>query len=136
LWILDLTYFFIAYIHIKYFLTFSCEIVIFIAYILMKCFLTFSCGIAIYIASIHMDWFFFFFNGITIYIDYINMKCFLTFPSGIIIYSLHPHKMFLNFSMWDIKNLKYFFKIFLKLTRVNLYDLEPDSLAGSTPGRV
>ena len=80
----------------------------FITYIPMKCFLTFSCGITIFIIYILIEYFLTFSYGITIYTTYTHMKCFLTFSYEISIYSLKPHEMFLNFSMWNIKISKYF----------------------------
>jgi len=128
----------IAYIPIKYFLSFPCEIAIFITFIYMECFSTFSFGITIYIAFIPMEclaifiayililYFLTFPYGITIYIAfilmeclaifiaYIPMQCFLTFFIwNNYIYSLHPHAMFLNFFMRDIKTSNiYIFNFF------------------------
>jgi len=53
LWILNLKYYFIVYIHMNCFLTFQYWIVIYITYFHIECFLTFPCGIPIYNLNLH-----------------------------------------------------------------------------------
>jgi hypothetical protein len=47
-------------------------------------------------------------------------------------YNIYPHVLFLNFS-YKILESQFFFKNVSRLTRVNLCNLGPGLLAGSTP---
>ena len=77
--------------------------IVYIAFIHMKCFLTFPRGIAIYKKD--SKCFLTFQYEITIYTVFTHIKYFLTFSRGITIYiyiyNLHSYGLFLDFSLWN-----------------------------------